>query len=218
MSNAIQFWLSYNNGAERLQLPVNPASIRIQSSHSYEDVTVSQLGEYTVIGDARLRDFSFSSFFPRDYSPSYCEYEAIPAPWDAYATIERWKGTRKPIRLTITGTPINYAVTIRSLDTEPERAGSPGDIYYELALKEYTFLETSRLEMTPVAAKVSGVSSRGDGGGREIPKTYMVKSGDNLTKIGLRYGLKWRDIYAKNTKVIGKDPNRIFPGQVLTLV
>ncbi|WP_188068971.1 LysM peptidoglycan-binding domain-containing protein [Brevibacillus brevis] len=218
MSNAIQFWLSYNSGAERLQLPVNPASIRIQSSHSYEDVTVSQLGEYTVIGDARLRDFSFSSVFPRDYSSSYCEYEAIPAPWDAVATIERWIATRKPIRLTITGTPSTYPVTIRSFDIDPERAGSPGDIYYDIALKEYKFAETSRLEMTPVAAKVSGVSARASDISREIPKTYTVKSGDNLTKIGLRYGLKWRDIYAKNTKVIGKDPNLIFPGQVLTLV
>lgn len=216
LSNIIQFWLSYNNGAERLQLPVNPASIRIQSSHSYEDVTVSQLGEYTVIGDAKLRDFSFSSFFPRDYNPSYCEYDTILAPWDAVATIERWKATRKPIRLTVTGTPISYPVTIRNFDIEPERAGSPGDIYYELALKEYVFITHNVVQMSGNKAAVKGVSSRQDS--RDIPKTYTVKAGDNLTKIALRYGLKWRDIYAKNTKVIGKDPNLIYPGQVLTLV
>lgn len=215
MPNAIQFWLSYNNGAERLQLPVNPASIRITSSHSYEDVQVSQLGEYTVIGDARLRDFSFSSFFPRDYNPSYCEYEAIPTPWSAVETIERWKATRRPIRLTVTGTPINYAVTIRSFTYEPERAGNPGDIYFDLALKEYVFLTANAVQMTDGAAMVKAEAERQNS--REIPKTYTVKAGDNLTKIGLQYGIPWRDVYAKNKGTVGPDPNRIFPGQVLTL-
>lgn len=215
MPNAIQFWLSFNNGAERLQLPVNPASIRIQSSHSYEDVTVSQLGEYTVIGDARLRDFSFSSFFPRDYNSSYCEYEAIPAPWDAVQTIEAWMKSRRPIRLTITGTPINYAATIRSFVIDAERGGEPGDIYYDLALKEYVFIDTKTVEVIGDAAKVKSESTRPTN--REIPSSYTVKAGDNLTKIGLRYGKPWRDIYAKNAKVIGPDPNLLRPGQVLAL-
>lgn len=163
-----------------------------------------------------MRDFSFSSFFPRDYNSSYCEYEAIPAPWDAVQTVERWMKSRKPIRLTVTGTPINYAVTIRSFNYEPERAGSPGDIYYDLALKEYVFVTANTVQMAANSASVKSASTRQDS--RDIPKTYTVKAGDNLTKIALRYGLKWPDIYAKNAKVIGKDPNLIYPGQVLTLV
>jgi nucleoid-associated protein YgaU len=198
-----------------LQLPVNPPSIQISSSHSYEDVQVSQLGEYTVIGDANLRDFSFSSFFPRDYNPSYCEYDAIPAPWDAVQTIEGWMKSRRPIRLTITGTPINVAVTIRQFNYEPERAGNPGDIYYDLSLKEYVFVETNKVEIVGNKAKVSAEATRADT--RTTPSTYTVKPGDNLTKIALRYGKKWPDIYAKNKSVIGPDPNRIYPGQVLTL-
>lgn len=163
-----------------------------------------------------MRDFSFSAFFPRDYNPSYCEYETIPAPWTAVETLERWKSSRRPIRLTVTGTPINYAVTIRSFTYEPERAGSPGDIYYDLALKEYVFVAANTVQMAANSASVKSATTRQDS--REIPKTYTVKPGDNLTKIALRYGLKWRDIYAKNTKVIGKNPNLIYPGQVLTLV
>jgi len=216
LPNSIQFWLSFNNGAERLQLPVNPGSIRISSSHGYNDVQVSQLGGFTVIGDATLRDFSFSSFFPRDYNPSYCEYEDIPKPWDAVATIERWKASRKPIRLTVTGTPMNYAVTIRSFEIDPERAGSPGDIYFDLSLKEYTFATVRKVDMSDAtAAKTSGKATRSNT--RDIPKTYTVKSGDNLTKIALRYGLNTRDLYAKNARVIGPDPNVILPGQRLSL-
>ncbi|MGE7271348.1 LysM peptidoglycan-binding domain-containing protein [Brevibacillus panacihumi] len=215
MPNAIQFWLSFSNGAERLQLPVNPASIRIQSDYGWDDVTITQLGEYSIPSDARLRGFSLSSFFPRDYNPSYCEYEAIPSPWDAVQTIDTWAKSRRPVRLTVTGTPINYAVTIRSFPIDPERAGSPGDIYYDLTLKEYVFVTTSTVQMSEGAAKVKSVPDRQDS--REIPKTYTVVSGDNLTKIALRYGLKTRDLYAKNKGTVGPDPNRIFPGQVLAL-
>jgi len=30
-------------------------------------------------------------------------------------------------------------------------------------------------------------------------------------------GRRWREIYNNNTNVIGKDPNLIFPGQVLRI-
>lgn len=198
-----------------MQLPVNPPSISIQSDYGWEDVEITQLGEYSIPSGARLRGFSLSSFFPRDYNSSYCEYETIPTPWSAVETIERWMQTRRPIRLTITGTPINYAVTIRTFNYEPERAGNPGDIYYDIALKEYVFVTANTVQMTNNAAKVTQGTARPTN--RDIPSTYTVKPGDNLTKIALRYGLNTRDLYAKNTKVIGKDPNLIYPGQVLTL-
>jgi LysM repeat protein len=50
--------------------------------------------------------------------------------------------------------------------------------------------------------------------------TYVVKSGDWLSKIAQAcYGdpNQWKKIYDANKAVIGPDPNRIFPGQVLTL-
>nr|WP_206529606.1 LysM peptidoglycan-binding domain-containing protein [Brevibacillus sp. SYP-B805] len=198
-----------------MQLPVNPETIRINTSHTYEEVNVVNLGEYTVIGDARLRDFSFSSFFPKEYNPTYCEYEELPDPWSAVARIENAMLARKPIRLTITGTPINYLVTIRDFQYEPERAGNPGEIYYEINLKEYVALDTRRVEVSGGTAKVFTTTTRPDT--REKPNTYTVKSGDTLTKIALRYGTTARDLYAKNKTTIGPDPNTIKPGQVLVL-
>lgn len=51
-------------------------------------------------------------------------------------------------------------------------------------------------------------------------RTYTVVSGDSLSKIAKRiYGdmKRWTEIYAANKSVIGDDPDRIEPGQVLTL-
>ncbi|QDX93641.1 LysM peptidoglycan-binding domain-containing protein [Brevibacillus laterosporus] len=220
MPNTIQFWLSYNNGAERLQLPVNPEYIQISQQHRYDDVLVSHLGEFTIIGDAKLRDFSFSSFFPRDYHSSYCEYEGVPDPWATVEMLERWRDSRKPCRLTVTGTPINYAVTIRSFEIVPEKHGAPGDIYYDIALKEYKFVSIRQIDMSAKksdgTAKVKKTATRG--GKKDVPKPYVVKKGDCLSVIAARYGLKTRDVYAKNKAVVGPDPNRIYPGQKLVLV
>jgi LysM repeat protein len=50
------------------------------------------------------------------------------------------------------------------------------------------------------------------------PRTYTVRSGDTLSGIASKLGITdWRRLYDANRGVIGADPNRIFPGQVLVL-
>ena len=45
---------------------------------------------------------------------------------------------------------------------------------------------------------------------------YEVQSGDNLTKIGKRYGVSWQQIYEANKNII-KDPDLIQPGWKLKI-
>jgi len=47
--------------------------------------------------------------------------------------------------------------------------------------------------------------------------SYTVQSGDTLSGIGQAYDVDWHKIYVTNEKVIGSDPNLIFPGQTLTV-
>jgi nucleoid-associated protein YgaU len=50
-------------------------------------------------------------------------------------------------------------------------------------------------------------------------KTYEVQSGDSLSKIAKReYGNanKWQQIYDANRDIL-KDPDKIFPGQILRI-
>jgi nucleoid-associated protein YgaU len=50
------------------------------------------------------------------------------------------------------------------------------------------------------------------------PRTYTVATGDTLSGIAARLGLAdWRRLYEANRGLIGPDPNRIYPGQVLVL-
>lgn len=45
---------------------------------------------------------------------------------------------------------------------------------------------------------------------------YTVKRGDNLTKIGRKFGVTWQSIYNNNRNKI-RNPNLIYPGQVLLI-
>ena len=46
--------------------------------------------------------------------------------------------------------------------------------------------------------------------------TYTVESGDNLTKIGKKYGISWQQIFEANRDII-QDPDKIQPGQELKI-
>ena len=56
-----------------------------------------------------------------------------------------------------------------------------------------------------------GGASAGGGG-----HTYTVVSGDNLTKIGEKYGISWQQIFEANKDIL-KDPDNIYPGQELKI-
>ena len=49
------------------------------------------------------------------------------------------------------------------------------------------------------------------------PTNYVIKKGDTLSSIASRYKTSWKKIYEKNKNIIGKNPNKIKPGQVLSI-
>lgn len=57
---------------------------------------------------------------------------------------------------------------------------------------------------------VGGAAAGGSG------NTYTVVAGDNLTKIGAKYGITWQQIFEANKDIL-KDPDKIFPGQELKI-
>ena len=56
-----------------------------------------------------------------------------------------------------------------------------------------------------------GGAAAGGGG-----HTYTVVSGDNLSKIGAKYGVTWQQIFEANKDIIS-DPDLIQPGQELKI-
>lgn len=226
-------WLSWQNNREKHQIPVLPPSFEVETSNLNTVVNINELGNILLIGNSDLRKISIESFFPnQDYS-----FVTTKNRWDPYTyieSIERWRKSKKPIRLIITDTPINLALGIENFKYG-ERDGS-GDVYYSLEMSEYIFTnlkEQSKKEYSPPST--SATNSRqlsdfelqqskevmemlvGRGDTRDIPDSYTVKPGDTLTTIA-----KMKTGNASNYSVIAekngiKNPNLITPGMVLKL-
>lgn len=131
---AIEFWLSKD--ADRFRFPVNPPSLSVSTSYTHKDLKVIALGDISFPQGSDLARYSFSSIFPEMYNQTFCEYSDIPAPFDCADKIKGWMDAGDPVRLTITGTPINTLVTIRSFTYTPWGQGD-NDITFSLSLNEY---------------------------------------------------------------------------------
>lgn len=211
----MEFWLSYNNFSEKLQLPVPPPEYQYSASNQNETVNILGLGDIIQITGEGLAEIEITSHFPANRVP-YAQYY-LGDPYNAVQTIERWRQAKRPIRLIITGTPVNLPCAIESF-TWGERGGSR-DVNYTLKLKEYRFIQIKQIaSQIEAATTIKTASNRPDT--REQSKTYIVKPGESLFLIAKKVlgdGSKWQVIYTKNKSTIGPNPNQIKPGQVLTL-
>lgn len=132
----MQIWLK---GSKRFRFPVLPAEYEITSSRGDETVNINAIGEVDLGGNRELKTISFSSFFPKRFDPTYCEYSGLRTSKDSVDIIEAIK-EGVPAKLTMTGTPIKCYVRITSF-TWGERDGT-GDIYFSITMKEHRSIST----------------------------------------------------------------------------
>ena len=97
--------------------------------------------------------------------------------------------------------------TVRSGDTLSGIAAAHGTSWQEL--QRINGLANANLIFPGQVLKLPG-------GGKPAPqkRTYVVRSGDNLSAIAARYGTSWQALAQKNGL---SNPNLIFPGQVLRI-
>lgn len=86
-----------------------------------------------------------------------------------------------------------------------------GTTYQKLA--EYNGIKNPNI--IHVGQKIIIPGSNGKPATKEI--AYIVKAGDNLSKIAKAYNTTWQKIYNDNKNIIGGNPNRIYPGQRLII-
>jgi len=148
----------------------------------------------------------------------------IEKPYAFVKQILEWKRKGIPVRLLI-GNHVNILITIETFEYG-EQDGT-GDVYYTISFKEYREIElvkkptkkkkktTTKKKKKKKKAKTKKRSSKK----KKKQKTYTVKSGDCLWNIAKKFygnGSQYTKIYNANRSKI-KNPNLIYPGQVLTI-
>lgn len=213
-SKKYQIWLQ--GGGKKIQLPVNPETIKISRNGANESVTIAGLKETTLIQSPKATVVSFSSFFPASYFPG-CEVKKPLLPHYYITQIVQWTDNKIPIKLYVTGCDIVWSVTIENFQYS-QSGGDVGTYDYSLTLKEYTSIRVVQLKTEEKKAAVKKTSSRLDA--KQKPKTYTVQKGDCLYNIAKKFygnGSEYTKIYNANKNVIGANPNLIYAGTVLTI-
>ena len=186
----LQFWLK--QGSETLRLPVPPKEYMVKRNGNNESFKVEGMGEISFIGKTGLASCSIESLFPKTHY-SFCEYRNFPKPQKCVEIIERFWGSGKPVRYTITGTKLNMLCTIESFEYG-EKDGT-GDIFYTLELKEYrqVVLQTTSVKSANILAKREVT--------KQVPNKCTVKKGDTPYSIAKRVygdGNRYKEILTKN--------------------
>lgn len=210
----MEIWMK--QGDTKFRFAVLPAEYEVTSESNNTQITINALGEINLIGKRKLKNISFSSFFPGQ-KYYFCEYSTFPSPKESVRIIENMK-EKGVLRLIMTGAPLNMECTIESF-VWGEKDGT-GDIYFDLELKEYRKVKvvTRVEEETPQSQVVPAATERP---AKAVESTtYTVVSGDNLNKIAKKLtgsSANWKAIYEQNKGVIGGNPNLIYPGQQLVI-
>lgn len=183
----IEYWLTFNSGAEKLRLPVPPRDFEMATGMNNTTVANSEIGEINLIGKPRLKTITLSSYFPVR-ADALCQYTDFPSPAECMDRIGKWRVSGKPIRLLIVGDSlkVNEAMSIESFQVA-QKPG-PQDIYFSLELKEYRFLspELDRDGATDALTLLEEyIGTRPVE--RQMPKTYMTQPGDSLWSIARRF-------------------------------
>lgn len=207
----IEYWLTFNSGAEKLRLPVPPQTYEVGSAMNHIKVNIHELGEILLMGKRKLKTISLKSYFPIRYD-NLCQYKDIPWPQACVNKIERWKNSGKPIRLLITGEGLKINLPCAIEDFRYSQIPGPQDVHFTLELTEYPFV---KVESVPTASAANAKTSSTRTSTKSMGKTYTVKKGDTLSAIAKRvYGdsSKWKDLKSKNGI---KDEKKLQIGQVL---
>ena len=202
----MEVWL--NKDDDKFRLPVLPSSFELITGNLNSVVNINDIGNINLIGKSELKAITINTFFPNQ-KYNFVEYTSFPEPYNCVKKIDKWRRSGEPIRLIITTTGINLLVAIESFSYGEE--DGTGDVYYDLELKEYKKLKTKKVAKVKIPEPQRPTPPK-----PKKQRTYVVKRGDCLWNIAKKYygkGSQWPKIYNKNKKVIGSNPNLIFPGQ-----
>ncbi len=210
----MEIWLK--QGRTSFRFAVLPREYELTSESNNTQVVIHSLGEINLLGKRKLKNISFSSFFPGQ-KYSFCEYTTFPAPKESVKLIEEMKN-KGVLHLVMTGTPVNMDCTVESF-VWGENDGTK-DINFTLGFKEYRKVNIKTDGKKEKATK-NVVPAETQRAAKEVKSTiYTVVKGDSLCRIAKNLtgsSANWKAIYNQNKGVIGDNPGLIYPGQQLVV-
>ena len=206
----------YHVYLKKCLLPVTPSKIQVKVNSQDKTVSLINDGEVSILKQPGLKDIEFEFMLP--------QLPYLEALKKGKKTFQFIVSRTRPSGKTLFST--NIKVSLESY-TVTEDAKNGLDLNVKVKLREYRKYGTKTVTIvqegqgaSPPEATVQEARAAETAPAPETAQAYTVVKGDSLCAIARRfYGNegRWTAIYEANKAVIGGDPNRIYPGQVLTL-
>lgn len=209
-----------------MRLPITPQKIQIKYGNQNKTAELINGEEFNIIRPPGLCEISLDAVIPQSDYPFVV--------WDGAGDVEEFIEHLRELKeersefefIVIREGPgsqnffdTNMDVTLEDYKISDDvKEGM--DLLVSLTLKEYQRYGTKIVNFTIMPEQPpQAVETEEDRAVPDTPKTYTVQSGDSLWKVAkktLGDGNRWSEIYNLNTDKI-RNPDLIYPGQVLTL-
>ena len=225
----VDIYIKALDGSGEIQVPWLPNSFSFAAGGArMTEYDIMESGQVKIPNGRNLRGFSWESILPGE---GHSNLPFLRGDWKEPRYYQgmffRWYSEGTPLRLLVTGTPINHDVYLD--DYNVTYAGGYGDFNYSVSFVEKRDIVIGGNKPTTTAATTNSTSKSTSSA--STAKTYTIKSGDTLWGIAqkqLGSGAKYSSIYSLNKTIIedtakkrGKTSSEggkwIYPGTVIKL-
>ena len=198
--------------SKELVLPVTPSQYFWRHPTKIEVVSLDQIGEASLHGGYKMGDCTLDKVLLPAQEYPFLVPGGRAAPYEYLYQLELWCDAGAKLQWIVSGTPVNASVLLEEI-TQGEQDGT-NDVYVTIAMRQWQKLETPVLSLSGGGADTARDSQTG----AATAKTYTVQAGDCLWTLAEKYygdGSQYKKLAAANPDI--KNPNLIYPGQVLTI-
>lgn len=222
--------MSYEFYLGKMLCPVAPSKLQLKIKGQNKSLTLINEGQVNILKKPGLTEISFDLLLPNvKYPFATYKNEFVNAQY-FLDELEKLQTSMKPFQFIVTRTfpngkmlfDTNMKVSLESYDIK-EEAKQGFDVIVSVKLKQYreygTKTCTISTESNKTTASVQNTRPTDNSPAPSTNKTYTVQKGDCLWNIAKKFygnGSKYTVIYNANKDKI-KNPNLIYPGQVLTI-
>lgn len=221
----------YDVYLKKCLLPVTPSKITTKINNANETVTLMDEGEINILKKAGLTDIEFECMIPQMRYPFAVYKSGFRGAKYFLGQFEKLKTRKKPFQFIVCRRSpagrrffdTNIKVSMEDY-TITEDAKNGSDLMVKLKLKQWRRYGTKvialKLEGQQPAVSTEPQREEGASPAPEAAQSYTVVKGDCLWNIAKKFygdGSKYTIIHEADKGTVGGDPNRIQPGQVLTI-
>lgn len=211
-------------------LPVAPEKLQVKIDSANKTYTLINDGEINVLKTPGLTDIEFDALLPNVRYPFATYKNGFIRAKLFLEVLKNYKQNKESFQFIVTRTlpngqmlfDTNMTVSLESYTIKEDAKNTGLDVEVSIKLKQYREYSTKTCTISKKSSKTKASKKKTrstKGSPKAENQSYTVKKGDCLWNIAKKYygnGSKYTLIYNANKDKI-KNPNLIYPGQVLTI-